>query len=46
VKLAKKNNQQAPLNKKIVELVHRVEKEDFLSEKELLSKIKGAENEK
>ncbi|MCF7877535.1 MAG: ketopantoate reductase family protein [Candidatus Omnitrophica bacterium] len=46
VKLAKDNNQKAPLNKKIVELVHRVEKKGFLSEEELLSKIKGAENEK
>jgi 2-dehydropantoate 2-reductase len=44
VKLAKKNNQQAPLNKKIVELVHRVEKEGFLSEEELLFKTKGAKN--
>jgi 2-dehydropantoate 2-reductase len=44
VKLAKKNNQQAPLNKKIVELVHRVEKEGFLSEEELLVKTKGAKN--
>jgi 2-dehydropantoate 2-reductase len=46
VALAKNNNQQAPLNEKIVSLVHRVEKEGFLSENELLSEIKGVENEK
>ncbi|MCF7869900.1 MAG: 2-dehydropantoate 2-reductase [Candidatus Omnitrophica bacterium] len=46
VALAKNNNQQAPLNEKMVSLVHRVEKEGFLSENELLLEIKGAENEK
>jgi 2-dehydropantoate 2-reductase len=46
VVLAKNNNQQAPLNEKIVSLVHRVEKEGFLSEDELLLEMKGVENEK
>lgn len=46
VQLAVSNNQKAPLNKEIVELVHRVEKEGFLSKQELLSRIKGAADEK
>lgn len=46
VQLAKHNNQTAPLNKEIVRLVHKVEKEDFLSKQELLAKIEGVENEK
>ncbi|MFO8052347.1 MAG: 2-dehydropantoate 2-reductase [Candidatus Omnitrophota bacterium] len=46
VRLAKNNSWQAPLNEKIVNLVHRVEKEGFLSEDELLSKIKGVGDEK
>lgn len=36
VRLAKAANQDAPLNKKIVELVHRVEKNGFLSKEELI----------
>ncbi|MCF7873944.1 MAG: 2-dehydropantoate 2-reductase [Candidatus Omnitrophica bacterium] len=46
VKVAENNGQQVPLNKKVVSLVHRVEREGFLSENELLSEIKGVENEK
>ncbi len=37
VRLAKDNDLDAPLNEKIVELVHRVERESFLSEERLLS---------
>ncbi len=40
--LAKQNNQQAPLNEKLVEMVHEVEKTGkFYSKKELLDNTKG-----
>lgn len=42
VKLAQDNNLEAPLNRKIVDLVHRVEEtKNFLSKEELLSQIKN-----
>ncbi len=44
--LAKKIGSQAPLNKKMVELVHRVEGNEFLSKEELLSEVKGVIYEK
>ncbi|MCF7916239.1 MAG: 2-dehydropantoate 2-reductase [Candidatus Omnitrophica bacterium] len=46
VQLAKNNNQKASLNEEIVKLVHEVERTGFLSESELLSRIKGVADEK
>ncbi|MBU1112866.1 MAG: 2-dehydropantoate 2-reductase, partial [Candidatus Omnitrophica bacterium] len=43
IQLARDNNDQAPLNTKIVELVHKVEAgADFLSKQELLKGVAAA----